>query len=85
MQMSFNYNSHKLLLNQKVRRVVPKPKLLSVEIYRNSSVLRKAKYMLFFFLLVRCFKSSFLLSENLESTVFDYTNLFGHTLYFMFF
>lgn len=35
-QRSFNDNSHKLVLNQKVIRLVPKHKLLSTEIYRNS-------------------------------------------------
>lgn len=51
MQRLFNYNSHKLVLNQKVRRVVPRPKFLSIEIYRNNLSTQKGQvYAIFLFI-----------------------------------
>lgn len=51
MQRLFNYNSHKLVLDQKVRRVVPKPKLLSIGICRNNLSTQKGQmYAIFLFI-----------------------------------
>lgn len=79
MQRQFNDNSHKLILNQKVRRVVPKLKLL-LKFIEIVSVLRKAECVLFFLSLVHCISD--FSPHCLRTFVSDYTNFFGNTLYF---